>query len=246
MSYEKLSSSRTKPADSSVATHNPENLPQRKEKFHLSVQPDLTFSVECPSRETTTAICNDRFIPNRKSARMRFFLDDRHPKEKEDGLCNIYRKHVLSLNGISNFEFGCSSENEPGFNVPDYVKELNSSTTEESRKVRKIPKTPYKVLDAPALQDDFYLNLIDWSSSNILAVGLGSAVYLWAPETGKVTKLCDLSLIDSISSLVWLKRTNQLGSALLIQRLGPTSGSFNCGILPNFKRLRPSVDILPE
>jgi cell division cycle 20-like protein 1 (cofactor of APC complex) len=73
---------------------------------------------------------------------------------------------------------------------------------------------PYKVLDAPALQDDFYLNLIDWSNSNILAVGLGSAVYLWAPETGKVTKLCDLSLIDSISSLVWLKKTNHLGEIL--------------------------------
>ena len=27
---------------------------------------------------------------------------------------------------------------------------------------RKIPKVPFKVLDAPALQDDFYLNLVDW------------------------------------------------------------------------------------
>lgn len=211
MSCEKPVTVRHKPTECPPAIHHPENLPQRKDKFHLSVQPNLTFSVECPSRDSSTGICNDRFIPNRKSARMKFFLNDRQPKDKEDGLCNIYRKHVLSLNGISNFEFGCSSENEPGFSVPDYVKELNQFTTEESRKVRKIPKTPYKVLDAPALQDDFYLNLIDWSSSNILAVGLGSAVYLWAPETGKVTKLCDLSLIDSISSLVWLKRTNQLG-----------------------------------
>jgi len=35
---------------------------------------------------------------------------------------------------------------------------------------------PFKVLDAPQLQDDFYLNLVDWSSTNILAVGLGRAV----------------------------------------------------------------------
>lgn len=27
---------------------------------------------------------------------------------------------------------------------------------------RKICKVPFKVLDAPALQDDFYLNLVDW------------------------------------------------------------------------------------
>lgn len=50
-----------------------------------------------------------------------------------------------------------------------------------------------KVLDAPALQDDFYLNLVDWSSNNILVVGLGSCVYLWSASTSKVTKLCDLA-----------------------------------------------------
>ncbi|CAN0547403.1 unnamed protein product, partial [Ectocarpus sp. 12 AP-2014] len=43
---------------------------------------------------------------------------------------------------------------------------------------RKIPKIPFKVLDAPQLQDDFYLNLVDWSSLNVLAVGLGACVYL--------------------------------------------------------------------
>jgi hypothetical protein len=26
-----------------------------------------------------------------------------------------------------------------------------------------------QVLDAPALRDDFYLNLIDWSATNVLA-----------------------------------------------------------------------------
>jgi cell division cycle 20-like protein 1 (cofactor of APC complex) len=50
------------------------------------------------------------------------------------------------------------------------------------------------VLDAPALQDDFYLNLVDWSALNVLAVGLGSCVYLWSACTSKVTKLCDLSV----------------------------------------------------
>jgi WD40 repeat protein len=53
--------------------------------------------------------------------------------------------------------------------------------------VRKIKKTPYKVLDAPGLKDDFYLNLIDWSQRNVLAVGLGSRVYLWSAATAKVT-----------------------------------------------------------
>jgi cell division cycle 20-like protein 1 (cofactor of APC complex) len=29
--------------------------------------------------------------------------------------------------------------------------------------------TAYKVLDAPSLKDDFYLNLVEWSSKNVLA-----------------------------------------------------------------------------
>jgi len=52
--------------------------------------------------------------------------------------------------------------------------------------IRKIPRIPFKVLDAPELQDDFYLNLVDWSSQNILSVGLGSCVYLWSACTSQV------------------------------------------------------------
>ena len=30
-------------------------------------------------------------------------------------------------------------------------------------KVRSVPKTPERILDAPFLRDDYYLNLLDWS-----------------------------------------------------------------------------------
>lgn len=53
--------------------------------------------------------------------------------------------------------------------------------------MRKISRIPFKVLDAPELQDDFYLNLVDWSSQNVLAVGLGSCVYLWSACTSQVS-----------------------------------------------------------
>jgi cell division cycle 20-like protein 1 (cofactor of APC complex) len=62
---------------------------------------------------------------------------------------------------------------------------------------------PCKVLDAPALQDDYYLNLIDWSSQNLLAVGLSSSVYLWNANNSKVNKLCDLGMSDSATSVSW-------------------------------------------
>lgn len=79
------------------------------------------------------------------------------------------------------------------------------------KRKRRISKVPFKVLDAPALQDDFYLNLVDWSSQNVLAVGLGSCVYLWSACTSKVTKLCDLeSSRDHVSSVAWAQRGTHL------------------------------------
>lgn len=79
------------------------------------------------------------------------------------------------------------------------------------KRKRRISKVPFKVLDAPALQDDFYLNLVDWSSQNVLAVGLGSCVYLWSACTSKVTKLCDLeSSEDAVTSVAWAQRGTHL------------------------------------
>jgi cell division cycle 20-like protein 1 (cofactor of APC complex) len=76
---------------------------------------------------------------------------------------------------------------------------------------RKVPKNPYKVLDAPELQDDFYLNLVDWSSQNMLSVGLSSCIYLWSACNSQVVKLCDLaSESDSVTSVQWAERGEYL------------------------------------
>jgi cell division cycle 20-like protein 1, cofactor of APC complex len=79
------------------------------------------------------------------------------------------------------------------------------------KRKRRISKVPFKVLDAPSLQDDFYLNLVDWSSQNVLAVGLGSCVYLWSACTSKVTKLCDLAASeDVVTAVAWAQRGTHL------------------------------------
>jgi len=89
------------------------------------------------------------------------------------------------------------------------------------KRKRRISKVPFKVLDAPSLQDDFYLNLVDWSAQNVLAVGLASCVYLWSACTSKVTKLCDLSDAsssnedgtvseDTVTSVSWSQKGQHL------------------------------------
>ena len=53
-------------------------------------------------------------------------------------------------------------------------------------KTREISAVPFKVLDAPNLQDDYYLNVVDWAQDNNLAVALQDIVYLWNFNTNQV------------------------------------------------------------
>ena len=73
-----------------------------------------------------------------------------------------------------------------------------------NKKTRKIAKVPFKVLDAPQLRDDFYLNLVDWSDSNNLAVALSQCVYIWSASSSEVTKLHDYADEDDlVASVGW-------------------------------------------
>lgn len=60
------------------------------------------------------------------------------------------------------------------------------------------------------------LNLIDWSFSNILAVALGTSVYLWNADSGAIDQLMDLEGADYVTSLSWVPNGNLLaiGTAL--------------------------------
>jgi len=62
-------------------------------------------------------------------------------------------------------------------------------TRSKSRYLRQIPQHPERILDAPELVDDYYLNLLDWSRTNIVAIALNRTVYLWNAETGTSTEL---------------------------------------------------------
>ena len=51
------------------------------------------------------------------------------------------------------------------------------------RKLCKITKKAEKVLDAPGLINDYYLNLLDWGKKNLLAVCLGEGAFVWNAST---------------------------------------------------------------
>lgn len=68
---------------------------------------------------------------------------------------------------------------------------LASSTGVVTNKSRKIPSQPERVLAAVNLMDDFYLNLVSWSSLNTVAVALGQGTYLWYADTGDVNTVAE-------------------------------------------------------
>eukprot|EP00899_Mesostigma_viride_P023215 jgi/Mesvir1/4078/Mv11443-RA.1 len=115
---------------------------------------------------------------------------------------------------------------------------LNPGSLTPRATPRKISRSPFKVLDAPALQDDFYLNLVDWSSSNVLAVGLGTCVYLWSACTSKVVKLCDLApTSDSVCSVAWTHRGTYLavGTKLGLVQIWDAAKCRNVRTLPGHR-----------
>jgi cell division cycle protein 20 (cofactor of APC complex) len=94
--------------------------------------------------------------------------------------------------------------------------------------LRYIPQSPDRVLDAPEFRPDFYLNLVDWSSTNVVAVALGDVshfaclfdcltllqtVYLWNASSGAIQELCRSEQEgDYVCSVSWVEN----GSALAI------------------------------
>lgn len=69
---------------------------------------------------------------------------------------------------------------------------------------RRVPSAPTRVLDAPDIVDDYYLNLISWSKDNILAVALARTVYLWNASSNDIHHLYTADQgNDYVTSVNW-------------------------------------------
>lgn len=73
---------------------------------------------------------------------------------------------------------------------------------------RTIPNSPERILDAPDFRNDYYLNLIDWSPANALAVALDKDAYIWNAETNEISNLfyMEEESNDYICSMAWIQQ----------------------------------------
>lgn len=84
-----------------------------------------------------------------------------------------------------------------------YNRPLKPATSSSAQFRRRIATAPERVLDAPGLIDDYYLNLLDWSSGNQVAIGLERNVYVWSADEGSVSCLLETTPDTYISSVKW-------------------------------------------
>ncbi|PRP82396.1 hypothetical protein PROFUN_10172 [Planoprotostelium fungivorum] len=152
----------------------------------------------------------DRFIPNRNDIDIdvtNFLLKENTVPNANDTSSTLesYKTTIaetLFMNSpqktsrVYNFSdesLIVANENSPlrggGFLRSGSSSDLLATASSPVRPNRHISANPEKVLDAPDMVDDYYLNLLDWSHENVVAIGLGNAVYLWNATTGASSEL---------------------------------------------------------
>eukprot|EP01041_Mallomonas_annulata_P009496 gene9496-19730_t len=216
-----------------------DHSPRRRFSTPVRKQGHLFGDRFIPSR-TSTSI-DDGFDLLEQDEKTRCSGGSESGRENQGALNNLIRSELLGQRiqfneRVIDYEKE-SPKSPPGMNLLRYSSEKNrniedsqlkqnsnllsprhsrgSSLGSSKKPNRKINRMPFKVLDAPSLQDDFYLNLVDWSPSNVLSVGLGHCVYLWSASTSKVTKLFDFE--EPVTSVTW----SPIGSHLAV---GTNSG----------------------
>jgi cell division cycle protein 20 (cofactor of APC complex) len=117
---------------------------------------------------------------------------------------DAYRKQLAEVLNINRTRI-LSFKNKPPPSVDLFQESLPTiPCPKPMKKQRYVPKSCDRTLDAPELLDDFYLNLLDWGSSNVLAIALGNSVYLWDASNGSSSELLSIDdEIGPVTSVRW-------------------------------------------
>ena len=131
--------------------------------------PDTSMDVSSVSDNTTASLSASLGIPTSNRRILSFRAAPPLASHATSHL-DVQRNYLLHSTGSSSRGTGSAGA------APD-------------QKKRSPPYIPERVLDAPGFADDYYLNLIDWSCANRVAIGLGDLGYVWDAESGSVTAL---------------------------------------------------------
>ena len=123
--------------------------------------------------------------------------------------------HTLMQTPASNRVLAFKNKPKPADPVNSSLRVLYTQNrvlfTQNRKYSRHIPQAPERILDAPELLDDYYLNLLDWSPSNVLGVALGDSIYMWNAADGSIQQLCQMQSEGAhVTSLSWIPQGNYM------------------------------------
>ncbi|KAG7981031.1 hypothetical protein I3843_05G212200 [Carya illinoinensis] len=154
----------------------------------------------------------DRFIPNRSAMDFDYahYMLTGGRKGKENPASSSPSREAYRTRLAETFNMNrtriLAFKNKPPVPVESFPREFSSSVNHDkpTKSPRHIPQTSERTLDAPDLVDDYYLNLLDWGSCNVLAIALGNTVYLWDASNGSTSELVSIDEGDGpITSVNW-------------------------------------------
>lgn len=175
------------PKTPTKSTHDVEML--RTAKSPASKTPGKVTKMS----KTPTPSKGDRFIPSRSAsnfdlAHYKISKEEefdptltQSPSKTDMERALSENLHGLDINKQRILSYANKAPSAPeGFQNPMRVIYTQSRTPASVKNSsRYIPQAPDRILDAPDIVDDYYLNLMDWGGNNILAAALGAHVYLW-------------------------------------------------------------------
>ncbi|KAM2975537.1 hypothetical protein FF1_001689 [Malus domestica] len=183
-----------------------------------------------PTRLQTSPIARfdfpgDRFIPSRSLMDLdqaRSLLTNRTTPTRNSNFNDVYRRSLedkLTLDSDGNpfrmlvFRGSPKSNRKPIRSVDlmrqDEAKELDGSV--KNVLPRRMPKGEARVLDAVNIKNDFYSSVMDWGKNSILAVALGSDLFLWNSTNSEVHKLLHVDdQRDFPTSVAWSENAKTL------------------------------------
>nr|AJR33117.1 cell division cycle 20 [Artemia sinica] len=203
-----------------VANTAPSKTPNKKGDDGKHKTPSKTPR-KSPSRD---GITGDRFIPSRIGSQYdiahALILQENQTDSQLLSPSTLEQQRligeVLNCNEMNKIKI-LSYATKPPAAPEGHVNRLkvlyhNSKTPATVKKTtRHIPQSPDRILDAPDLVDDYYLNLIHWSKNNHLAVALSKQLYIWNAATGDISQIMETDGDeDYICSVNWIKEGNLL------------------------------------
>ena len=178
------------------------------------------FVITRAKAQTWNKTSGDRFIPRRTSLNSNNLSFKINELELEtDDIISVTSNHSeflkqnlmetqTSSSSRNIFRFQAKSET---YNIIDNIDK--HSEIERKKQIHKkfvLPEKPFKILEAPHLEDDFYYDIFDVSRTNMLGVTLANSIYLLNEGSDQVSKLYQAFDCEAITSLCFNENGDQL------------------------------------